>query len=151
MAKRFAVELKISRHLLNVGLLASRLKRFAQAEQILRAMQAYRADIPQPNDFLALCLISQGRLDEAERELKASLTRFPDNQMSKALLGVVYRESGRAGGDKLLQEVLDDGRCEHAMQLAKIQTQLGGVPPGPSERAPVDTGVSISHAHRMYA
>ena len=71
--------------------------------------------------------------------------------MSKALLGVVYRESGRAGGEKLLQEVLDDGRCEHAMQLAKIQMQLGGVPLGPpAERAPAGTGVSISHAHRMY-
>ena len=145
MAKRFGVELKISRLLLNVGLLATRLKRFGESEQILRAIQAYRADIPQPNDFLALCLISQGRLAEAERELQASLATFPEGQMSKALLGVVYRESGRvAAGEKLLQEVLDDGRCEFAMQLARLKL-------GPQHSAPADVGVSISHVHRMYA
>ena len=144
MAKRFGVELKISRLLLNVGLLATRLKRFGESEQILRAIQAYRADIPQPNDFLALCLISQGRLAEAERELKASLATFPDGQMSKALLGVVYRESGRIpAGDKLLQEVLEDGRCEFAMQLAKLKLK-------PQQSAPADRGVNVSQAHRMY-
>jgi len=145
MAKRFGVELKISRLLLNVGLLATRLKRFAESEQILRAIQAYRADIPQPNDFLALCLISQGRLADAERELKASLATFPDCQMSKSLLGVVYRESGRrAAGDKLLQAVLDDGRCEFAMQLARLKL-------GPQHSPPVDRRVSASQVHRMYA
>lgn len=145
MAKRFGVELKISRLLLNVGLLATRLKRYGDSEQILRAIQAYRTDIPQPNDFLALCLISQGRLAEAERELKSSLATFPEGQMSKALLGVVYRESGRVpAGDKLLQEVLDDGRCEFAMQLARLKL-------GSQHGAPADRGTSISQAHRMYA
>jgi hypothetical protein len=145
MAKRFGVELKISRLLLNVGLLATRLKRFRESEQILRAIQAYRADIPQPNDFLALCLISQGHLAEAERELKSSLATFPEGQMSKALLGVVYRESGRiAAGDKLLQEVLDDGRCEFAMQLARLKLK-------PQQSVPADRGVSTSQVHRMYA
>jgi hypothetical protein len=145
MAKRFGVELKVSRLLLNVGLMATRLRRFAESEQILRAIQAYRADIPQPNDFLALCLISQGRLADAERELKASLATFPEGQMSKSLLGVVYRESGRvASGEKLLQEVLDDGRCEYAMQLARLKL-------GPQHGAPADLGASISHVQRMYA
>jgi hypothetical protein len=151
MAKRFGVELKISRLLLDIGLMATRLKRFAESEQILRAIQAYRSDVPQPNDFLALCWFTQGRLAEAERELKSSLAAFPDNQMSKALLGAVYRATGRAAaGERLMKEVLDDGRCEYAMRLAKIQMQLGGVPPGPTERAPADTGVNISHAHRVY-
>jgi tetratricopeptide (TPR) repeat protein len=145
MVKRFAVELKVSRLLLNVGLLATRLKRFKESEQILRAIQAYRADIPQPNDFLALCLISQGRLPEAERELKISLATFPESQMSKALLGVVYRESGRvASGEKLLEEVLDDGRCEFAMQLARLKL-------GPQRAAPASMGAGVSHVHRMYA
>ncbi len=145
MAKRFGVEIRISRLLLNVGLLATRLKRFGEAEQILRAIQAYRADIPQPNDFLALCLISQGRLADAERELRASLATFPEGQMSKALLGVVYRESGRvAMGDKLLQEVLDDGRCEFAMQLARLKL-------GPQHAVAADRAVNIPQVHRMYA
>jgi len=145
MATRFGVEIRITRLLLDVGLMATRLKRFAEAEQILRAIQTYRGDIPQPHDFLALCQISQGRLADAERELTVCLARFPDNQMSKALLGSVYRETGRvAAGEKLMNDVLSDGRCEYAMQLARLQL-------GPQKNAPVDPNGGFSHANRVYA
>jgi hypothetical protein len=119
MGKRLGVDLRISRLMLLIGLMCERLRRFEEGEQILRAMKAYRDDLPHPGTFLALCYISQGRLREAEEELDAVRAAYPEFQMSKVLLGIAHRDAGKPEWRRLLQEVIDDGHDEHSIKLAQ--------------------------------
>jgi lipopolysaccharide biosynthesis regulator YciM len=137
MAKRFGVDLRISRLMLLIGLMCERLRRFQEGEQILRAMQAYRDDLPHPGTFLALCYVSQGRLREALQELEGVRAAWPEFQMSKVLLAIAQRDTGNTDWQQLLQEVIDDGRDEYAIKLA--QDTLG------------DTRGSFPHTQRVYA
>jgi tetratricopeptide (TPR) repeat protein len=153
MAKRFGVDLQISRLVLLIGLMCERLQRFEEGEQILRAMKAYRDDLPHPGTYLALCYISQGRLRDALEELEVVRTRYPDFQMGKVLLGIAQRDAGNPGWRELLQEVIDQGREEYAVRLAQ---ETLGLDPGvavesaaPSnEKSAADL---VPHAHRVYA
>jgi tetratricopeptide (TPR) repeat protein len=153
MAKRFGVDLQISRLVLLIGLMCERLQRFEEGEQILRAMKAYRDDLPHPGTYLALCYISQGRLRDALEELEVVRTRYPDFQMGKVLLGIAQRDAGNPGWRELLQEVIDQGREEYAVKLA--QETLGLDPGVAVESAAPGSETSaaglVPHAHRVYA
>lgn len=152
MAKRFGVDLQISRVMLLIGLMCERLQRYAEGEQILRAMQAYRDDLPHPGTYLALCYVSQGRLPEALKELEAVRATYPDFQMGKVLLGIAQRDAGQRDWRWLLQEVIDEGREEYAVRLAQDTLSLD---PGASSNLPstnTDTAArGVSHSHRVYA
>ena len=151
MTKRFGVDLKISRLMLLIGLMCERLRRFEEGEQILTAMKAYRDDLPHPATFLALCYVSQGKLQEALRELEAVREAYPDFQMSKVLLGIAQRDAGHSGWRRLLEEVIRDGREEYAVRLAE---ETLGLDPGTAAAAPVaDASAAdrIPHAQRVYA
>jgi hypothetical protein len=130
--KRFGIEFKISRQMLLIGLMCERLRRFEEAEQILNAMKDYRNDLPHPRSFLALCYISQGRPRDAVRELEMMLSAHPAHQMGKVLLGIAQRNAGRAGWQRLLQEVIDDGRDEFAIKLARDTLGIDSSPPAMS-------------------
>ena len=149
MAKRFGVDLKISRVMLLIGLMCERLQRFEECEQILRAMKAYRDDLPHPAAFLGLCYISQGRLREALEELEAVRIAFPEFQMSKVLLGIAWRDTGRAGWQPLLREVIDDGRDEYAVKLAQDTLDIEG--DIPTVTGGGNTVESVPYEHRVYA
>jgi tetratricopeptide (TPR) repeat protein len=130
--KRFGVEFKISRQMLLIGLMCERLRRYEEAEQILTAMKDYRNDLPHPHSFLGLCYISQGRPRDAVRELEAVLIAHPEHQMGKVLLGIAHRNDGRSGWQRLLHEVIADGRDEFAIKLARDTLGVdGGVPSMP--------------------
>jgi Flp pilus assembly protein TadD len=151
MAKRCGVELKITRLLLQIGVMCARLNQFADAEQIIRAVQAFRDDLPHPRTALAMAFLCQGRLHEAAQELEAGLAAFPQHQLGKAFLGLVYREAGRPEWRCLLQEVLEDGRDEWAIELA--QHTLGGAVASATSaaRADAEERAAIPHAQRLYA
>lgn len=138
--------------MLLIGLMCERLQRYAEGEQILRAMKAYRDDLPHPGTYLALCYISQGRLREALEELDVVRTTYPDFQMGKVLLGIAQRDAGHRDWRRLLQEVIDEGREEYAVRLAQDTLSLD---PGTGASLPgthTDTaGHGVSHAHRVYA
>jgi Bacterial type III secretion protein (HrpB1_HrpK) len=150
MGKRFGVDLRISRLMLLIGLMCERLKRYEDGERILRAMQAYRADLPQPGTGLALCYISQGRLVEALKEIDAVRAAHPEYQMAKVLLGIAHRDAGKPGWRGLLQEVIDDGRDEYAIKLARDTL---GLDPGTTTIASESEGapVGVPRAQRVYA
>jgi tetratricopeptide (TPR) repeat protein len=149
MAKRFGVDLKISRLMLLIGLMCERLQRFEDGERILRAMKAYRDDLPHPGTYLALCYVSQGRLREALEELEAVRTAYPDFQMSKVLLAIAHRDSGRSGWRGLLQEVIDAGHDEYAIKLARDTL---GLDPEVAAGAPGEAAqTGVPHAQRVYA
>ncbi len=145
MTKRFGVDLKISRLMLLIGLMCERLGRFEEGERILRAMKAYRDDLPHPATFLALCYVSQGRLTEALRELEAVRAAYPEFQMSKVLFGIAQRDAGKAGWQRLLQEVIDNGQDKYAIELARDTLGLDGAAQSTS------TSVAAPHAYRVYA
>jgi tetratricopeptide (TPR) repeat protein len=149
MTKRFGVDLKISRVMLLIGLLCERLRRFEEAEQILRAMKAYRDDLPHPSTFLALCYVSQGRLQEALQELDAVRAAYPEFQMSKVLLGIARRDAGQAGWERLLHEVIDDGHDEYAIKLA--QDTLGLDTAAQATTGGGDGPNCIPYSQRVYA
>jgi hypothetical protein len=149
MGKRFGVELKVTRILLQVGSMCSWLRRYADAEQILDAVKAYRDDLPHPSSLLALNDLCQGRLREAQDRLETILAAYPNHQFGKALLGLVYRDRGLAGWQQLPTEVIEDGRDESAMKLARVT--LGGEEPGSPASAGADrTYDPVPRVQRIY-
>lgn len=119
MAKRLGVDTRVSRQMLLIAVMCSNLQRYAEAEQIVRAVMAFRADIPHPATALAGTMAAQGRWQDAAEVLEDVLSAYPNHQLGKALLGVVNRERGHRGWDRLLQEVIDDGRDEWSIKLAR--------------------------------
>jgi len=149
MAKRFGVDLKISRLMLLIGLMCERRRLFREGEQILRAMKAYRDDLPHPGTYLALCYMSEGCLREALAELDAVRAAYPEFQMSQVLLGIAQRDAGKPGWERLLEEVIEDGRDEYAVQLARDTLGLESAAATPSHVE--TTSVHIPYGQRVYA
>jgi hypothetical protein len=149
MARRFGVELNISRLMLLIGLMCERLQQFEDGERIFRAMKAFRADLPHPGTFLALCYVSQGRVREALAELAVNRAAFPAYQMSKVLLGIAERDAGETGWQRHLEEVIEDGREEFAIRLAQDTLGIEGAPGSLSVGTAPSS--SIPHASRVYA
>ncbi|HEY6924230.1 MAG TPA: tetratricopeptide repeat protein [Steroidobacteraceae bacterium] len=116
---RHGVDLKITRLLLQIGLMCGELGKFPQAERICASVRDFRADIPHPGCVLALIYVRQNRMEAAEKELDAVLAAFPDHQLARALLGLVYHEVGRADWSDVLQQVIADGREEWSVRLAR--------------------------------
>jgi Bacterial type III secretion protein (HrpB1_HrpK) len=119
MARRLGVDLRITRLLLQVGVMCARLERYEVAEKIIRSVKAFRDDLPHPGTALATAFLFQKRLQEAAAELESVLLVYPNHQLGKAFLGLVYRESEREGWRTLLEEVIEDGRDESAIELAR--------------------------------
>lgn len=118
MAIRLGVDTRVTRQMLQIGVMCSRLQRFDDAERIIRGVMAFRTDIPHPGTALAGALGAQSRWLDAERELDGVLSMFPNHQLGKALLGLTYRQTERDGWQRLLQEVIDDGRDEWSVKFA---------------------------------
>jgi predicted Zn-dependent protease len=126
MATRYRVDLKITRLLLQIGLIRARQGGYDEAQRIIRAVKAFRADLPHPGVTLGLTLLYQGRMQEAQQELIDVLAAFPSHQLARALLGLVYRESGRGDWQSTLREVIEDGRDEWAVGLARACLKNAG-------------------------
>lgn len=129
MARRLGIDLRITRLLLQIGVMCARLERYEEAERIIRAVRAFRDDLPHPGTALATSFLFQGRLEEAAQELESVLLVYPNHQLGKAFLGLVYRQTGRDGWQQLLQSVLDDGCDEAAVELARHCMDLDGDAP----------------------
>lgn len=126
MARRLGIDLRITRLLLQIGVMCARLEQYEEAERIIRAVRAFRDDLPHPGTALATSFLFQGRLEEAAQELESVLSVYPNHQLGKAFLGLVYRQTGRDGWQQLLQSVLDDGCDEAAVELARHCMNLDG-------------------------
>jgi hypothetical protein len=131
MSKSPGVNLKLTRQLLQVGVMSGRLGRHAEAERIIRAVKAFRSDLPHPGSALATVYLFQRRFQEAARELEAVLAAFPNHQLGRALLGLMYRELGRPGWRHLAEQVIEDGRDEAAMGLARFTLDIEVREPAP--------------------
>jgi hypothetical protein len=123
MAQKFGVDIRAIRVLLETGVLASYEGMHAEGEAIVREVQSFRDDVPQPGVCLISAFYFQGRHDEAIAEAKALLKKFPNCQMAKALMGTCMFSAGYRQWDVPLKEVLDDGRDEWAIDMAR--TVLG--------------------------
>jgi tetratricopeptide (TPR) repeat protein len=119
MARKLGIDVAVVRLLLEVSIMCSQLGRYDQARSIGAALARFRSDLPQPRTVIGASLMWQGQLPEALRELEATLREFPNCQLTKALLGMAYGRAGRAGGERLLKEVIDDGRDEWAIRFAR--------------------------------
>jgi len=126
MAKRYGVDLHITRELLQIGVMCAHQQRFEDAETIIRGVKAFRGDLPHPGTALATMFLFAGRLAEAAEELESVLAEFPHHQLGKALLGLVYRETRSGGWQRLLEEVMADGQDEAAVELARFCLGLEG-------------------------
>jgi hypothetical protein len=119
MAKRLDVDLKVTRLLLEIGVMAVWSKRAEEGEIIIEHVKAFRDEVPQPSTAKAAGLIYQNRMDDAIEELMSCLKRFPNHQLAKCLLAVAYADTGRRGWQELCKQVIEDGRDEWAMTLAR--------------------------------
>ncbi len=119
MAKRLDVDLKVTRLLLEIGVMAIWINRVDEGEAIIRQVKAFRADVPQPGTALAAGLIYQKRTQDAIDELEDVLKSFPNHQLGKSLLAVAYADAGRRGWQELCKQVIEDGRDEWAIELAR--------------------------------
>ena len=129
------VDTRVSRLMLQVGLMCLQQKRWDDAERIIRSVKTFRDDVPLPGTTLALMFMFQNRLPEAIAELDAVLLAFPNHQMGRAVLGIVHRRAGTAGWERILQQVVDDGRDEFAIRLAR-QSLPAPLPKPGGARAP---------------
>jgi hypothetical protein len=107
MAKRLDVDLKVTRLLLEIGVMAVWIKRVEDGEAIIQQVKAFRADVPQPSTALAAGLIYQQRTQDAIEELESALKRFPNHQIGKSLLAIAYADAGRRGWQELCKQVID--------------------------------------------
>lgn len=123
MATKLGVDVKSIRLLLEIGVTAAYEGLPAEGESIVRGVQTFRDDVPQPGVCLIGAFFFQKRYEEAITEAKAVLKRFPNCQMAKALLGLSMFDAGYRDWEVPLKEVVDDGRDEWAINLAK--TTLG--------------------------
>jgi hypothetical protein len=119
MAKRLDVDLKVTRLLLEIGVMAVWIKRVQEGEIIIEHVKAFRDDVPQPGTAKAAGLIYQNRMEDAIDELESGLKRFPNHQVAKCLLAVAYADTGRPGWQALCKQVIEDGRDEWAIALAR--------------------------------
>jgi len=149
VAIRYGVDLKVTRLLLHIGLMCGEFGKFEEAQQIISSVRRFRDDIPQPGSVLALIYLRQGRLEAAEKELDAVVATFPDHQLAKALRGLVYREAGRPEWRDLLQAVIEDGREEWSIRLAR--SLLGADAPAYATVRENDADLCAARAQRLYA
>jgi tetratricopeptide (TPR) repeat protein len=149
MTIRYGADLKITRLLLQIGLMCGQLDRFEEAAQIISSVRDFRDDIPHPGSVLALIYVRQNRMEEAEEELDAVLAAYPDHQLAKALLGLVYREADRAEWRDVLQEVIEDGREEWSIRLAR--SLLGADAPAYTTPRGGDGEEYAARIQRLYA
>jgi Bacterial type III secretion protein (HrpB1_HrpK) len=123
MAQKLGVDIRAIRILLETGVLASYEGLHAEGEAMVREVQSFRDDVPQPGVCLVSAFYFQGRHDDAITEAKALLKKFPNCQMAKALMGACMFSAGYRNWQTPLKEVMDDGRDEWAIDMAR--TVLG--------------------------
>lgn len=119
MAMKLGVDIRSIRMLLEIGIAASYEGLVAEGESIVRGVQRFRDDVPQPFVCLVASFYFQKRFEDAIAEAKSVLVRFPNCQMVKALLGMSLFHVGYREWRAPLKEVLLDGRDEWAIQLAQ--------------------------------
>jgi Bacterial type III secretion protein (HrpB1_HrpK) len=115
----FGIDQQAFRLLMRVAMMLSEQERYDESDSILRAMIAYRPDIPHPRLCLVIGLMFRGGVDEAIGNLYQALAEFPDCQVARAILGFALREAGDQDWQAPLMEVLDDGRDEWAIRFSK--------------------------------
>ena len=135
MASKLGVELKVTRLLLDVGLMCAWLGKRERSAEIIDAVRVFRDDVPHPGAVAASALIFQGRFHEAIDELEGALSRFADYQLGKAMLALAYREVGHPAWRGLCRQVIDDGRDEWAINLAHETLGAGAPAALPTQRA----------------
>lgn len=123
MATKMGVDVRSIRLLLEIGVTAAYEGMAADGEGIVRGVQRFRDDVPQPGLCLIGAFFFQRRFEEAIIEAQALLKRFPNCQMAKALLGLSMFDAGYRDWEAPLKEVVNDGRDEWAIKVA--MTTLG--------------------------
>jgi len=118
MAQKLGVDIRSIRLLLESGVMASYEGLFAEGEAIVRGVQSFRDDVPQPGVCLVAAFYFQRRYDDGIAETKILLKKFPNCQMAKALMALCMFSAGYRNWEKLLKEVVDDGRDEWAINMA---------------------------------
>jgi len=119
MAQRYEIDNRITRLLLQIGLMCGRRGKFDDARSIVRSVGAFRDDLPHPSIVMALCLMYEDKMEQAQQQLERVLSQWPDHQMARAMLALVHREISNDAWSDLMHEVIADGRDPWAVWLAK--------------------------------
>ncbi len=143
-----AVPGAVYRILLQVALLGTEIGEIAHATEIAETLQELRPDLPHASVVLAMNDFYAGKKDDGIRALESTLGRFPDSQLSKAMLAVCLQNVGRSGWQQMLESVIEDGRDEYAIGLACAILGRSN----DSGKAAVDSsGAPFAPAHALWA
>ena len=107
------------RMLLGAALVAIELGHSAIASRMARNLTLLRPDLPQASTVDVMCDFLQDRAHAGMARLQSILDAFPDYQMGAALLATAMKNKGIGGWQTILEEVIDDGRDEFAIGLAR--------------------------------
>ena len=141
-----AISGEVYRTLLQVALLGTELGETSLTLKIADALSELRPDLPQASIVLAMAEYCASRKEAGIQMLEATLIKFPDSQLCKAMLAVCMQGCERPGWRVLLESVIDDGRDEHATSLACAILGRDNISSQPS-----DSALQITPPHAMWA
>ena len=117
---------------MNRGIVLVTMKRYADAEPVLRAARALDEQSPAAKYFLGTALANLGKFDEAEKELSAAVAAG-GNEMVEAhrILAIIYNVKGakKRAAAEIDAYLKINPTAPDAEQLRKVQAQLSGTPP----------------------
>lgn len=119
--------------LAQLGLLSAWQGQHADAQFIFEGLAAV---FPESNVVLctsSLAMLAAGKIGDALEILKPVVKREPSAMFPKSLLALALKEGGLPGWEPLVEEVIDDGTDERAVELA---TSLVGNKRAKSEKPP---------------
>lgn len=116
---------------MNRGIVLVTMKRYADAEPVLRAARTLDDQSPAAKYFLGTALANLGKFDEAEKELSAAVAAG-GNEMVEAhrILAIIYSSKGdkKRAAAEIDAYLKINPNAPDAEQLQKISAQMKGLP-----------------------
>ena len=124
---------------MNRGMVLVTMKRYADAEPVLRSAKALDDQSGPVKYFLGTALANLGKFDEAEKELSAALL-MGGNEMAEGhrILAIIYSAKGdkKRAAAEIDAYLKINPTAPDAEQLQKVSSQMKGLPAAPGKPSP---------------
>ena len=115
------IDAQLTKLLMEVGYLAGGYGFVSESEKIFNGIAAVRPESEYPYIGLAVTCLNANMNEAAVEILRTrALKANPDSDLAKSFLGLALKLAGmNAESQKVLQEVVDNGGAEEAVNMAK--------------------------------
>jgi hypothetical protein len=107
------------RTLLSITLLAAELGEYDMGVDMAQNITDVSPDLPQAHAVVGMLHLYAGRADKTVSYMQDALTKFADFQVGKVILALGMMQSKQGGWLPMLESVIDDGRDETAIDMAR--------------------------------